>query len=168
MHASIPKDTERNLKPLSLSIYIYIYIPWRRAWQPTPVFLPGESHGPKSLVGYSPWGRTESDPTEVTIYMCVCVYIYIYMNIQWIKKSRIMWYNIGLVVKQSACNTGDLGLIPGLRRSPGEGNGYPLQYSCLENPMDIEAWWASPWGHRGGQDRATHSFFFLIWASLAV
>ena len=36
-------------------------IPWRRAWQPIPVFLPGESHGQKSLVGYSPWGRQELD-----------------------------------------------------------------------------------------------------------
>ena len=41
-------------------------IPWRRAWQPTPVFLPGESHGQKSLAGYSPWGCKESDTTEVT------------------------------------------------------------------------------------------------------
>ena len=39
---------------------------WRRKWQPTPVFLPGESHGRKSLVGCSPWGRTESDTTEAT------------------------------------------------------------------------------------------------------
>ena len=39
-------------------------IPWRRAWQPTPGFLPGESHGQRSLVGYSPWGRKESDMTE--------------------------------------------------------------------------------------------------------
>ena len=38
--------------------------------------------------------------------------------------------------KESACNAGDLGLIPGLGRLPGEGNGNPLQYSCLENPMD--------------------------------
>ena len=38
--------------------------------------------------------------------------------------------------KESACNAGDLGSIPGLRRSPGEGNGYPLQYSRLGNPMD--------------------------------
>ena len=36
----------------------------RRKWQPTPVFMPGESHGPRSLVGYSPWGRKESDTTE--------------------------------------------------------------------------------------------------------
>ena len=39
-------------------------IPWRRAWQPTPVFLPGESHGQRSLAGYSPQGRRESDTTE--------------------------------------------------------------------------------------------------------
>ena len=38
----------------------------RRAWQPTPVFLPRESHGQRSLVGYSPWGRKESDTTEAT------------------------------------------------------------------------------------------------------
>ena len=41
-------------------------VPWRRAWQPTPVFLPGESHGQRSLVGYSPWGRKESDMIETT------------------------------------------------------------------------------------------------------
>ena len=44
------------------------------------------------------------------------------------------------VSKESACDAGDLGLIPGLGRSPGEGNGNPLQYSCLENPMDRGAW----------------------------
>ena len=41
-------------------------IPWRRAWQPTPVFLPGESHGQSSLGGHSPWGHKESDLTEAT------------------------------------------------------------------------------------------------------
>ena len=41
-------------------------IPWRRAWQPTPVFLPGESLGQRSLEGYSPWGCKQSDTTEVT------------------------------------------------------------------------------------------------------
>ena len=41
-------------------------IPWRREWPPTPVFLPGKSHGQRSLVGYSLWGRKESDTTEVT------------------------------------------------------------------------------------------------------
>ena len=44
--------------------------------------------------------------------------------------------------KESACNAGDLGSIPGLGRSSGEGNGYPLQYSCLENSMDRGAWQA--------------------------
>ena len=39
-------------------------VPWTRAWQPTPVFLPGEFHGPRSLVGYSPWGHKESNMTE--------------------------------------------------------------------------------------------------------
>ena len=63
-------------------------------------------------------------------------------------------------VKASACNVEDLGSIPGSGRSPGEGNGNPLQYSCLENPMDGGAWWAaeshgrrsllgcSPWGRK--------------------
>ena len=46
----------------------------------------------------------------------------------------------GSEVKVSACNVGDLGSIPGSGRSPGEGNGNPLQYSCLENPMDGGAW----------------------------
>ena len=46
----------------------------------------------------------------------------------------------GSEVKASASNAGDLGLIPGLGRFPGEGNGNPLQYSCLENPMDGGAW----------------------------
>ena len=41
-------------------------IPWRREWQPTPVVLPRESYGQRSLVGYSPWGRKESDTTEQT------------------------------------------------------------------------------------------------------
>ena len=52
----------------------------------------------------------------------------------------------GSEVKVSACNAGDLGSIPGLGRSPGEGNGNPLQYSCLENPMDRGAWWATVHG----------------------
>ena len=59
-----------------------------------------------------------------------------------------MGFSSGSEGKQSACNAEDPGSIPGLERSPGERNGNPLQYSCLENPMDREAWWAtySPWG----------------------
>ena len=45
--------------------------------------------------------------------------------------------------KESACNAGDLGSISGSGSSPGEGNGYPLQYSCLGNPTDRGAWWAT-------------------------
>ena len=48
--------------------------------------------------------------------------------------------------KESACNAGDPGSIPGLGRSPGEGNGNPLQYSCLGNPMDRGAWQATVHG----------------------
>ena len=51
--------------------------------------------------------------------------------------------------KESACNVGNPGSIPGLGRSPGEGNGNPLMYSCLENSMDRRVWWVySPWGHK--------------------
>ena len=60
--------------------------------------------------------------------------------------------------KASACNAGDQGSIPGLGRSPGEGNGNPLQYSCLENSMGGGAWWAS-WGHK--ELDTTGQFHFL-------
>ena len=56
-----------------------------------------------------------------------------------------------LVVKNPPANTGDLrdaGLIPGWGRSPGGGHGNPLQYSCLENPMDRGAWWATVQGNK--------------------
>ena len=59
---------------------------------------------------------------------------------------RIGGFPGGSEVKASACNAGDLGSIPGSRRSPGEGNGNPLQCSCLENPMDGGAWWATVHG----------------------
>ena len=59
-------ETRKDCLPV---IFLIFFINWRiialrRAWQPTPVFLPGESHGQRSLVGYSPWGRKESDVTE--------------------------------------------------------------------------------------------------------
>ena len=75
----------------------------RRQWQATPVLLPRKSHGRRSLVGYSPWGREESDTTE-----------------------RLHFHF-------SLSHTG-------------EGNGNPLQCSCLENPRDGEAWWAAVYG----------------------
>ena len=75
----------------------------RRQWHPSPVLLPGKSHGRRSLVGCSPWGREESDTTERLHFHFLL--------------SRI-----------------------------GEGNGNPLQYSCLDNPRDRGAWWAAVYG----------------------
>ena len=57
-----------SLKAPLLS-YLWTY-PWRRIWQPTPVSLPGEPRGQRSLAGYSPWNRKESDTTEVTYHTC--------------------------------------------------------------------------------------------------
>ena len=65
----------------------------------------------------------------------------------------------------SACNVGDLGSIPGSGRSPGEGNGNPLQYSCLENPMDGGAWWATV---HGSQSRTGLSNFTSLCFSLTL
>ena len=95
------------------------------------MFLPGESQGRGSLVGYSPRGRKELDTTE-----------------------RL---HLTSEVKASACNAGDLGSIPGSGRYLGEGNGNPLQYSCLENPMDGGAWWAT--AHRVAKSRTQLSDF---------
>ena len=75
----------------------------RRQWHPTPVLLPGKSHGWRSLVGYSPWGRWESDTTER---------LHFHFSLSCI----------------------------------GEGNGNPLQCSCLENARDKGAWWAAIYG----------------------
>ena len=57
-----------------------------------------------------------------------------------------MGFSRSTVGKESACNAGDPGLIPGLGKSSAEGNGNPLQYSCLENPMDRGAWQATVHG----------------------
>jgi len=84
-------------------------------------------------VGYSPWGHKESDRTEVT--------------------EHILWnmgyagiFPGGSISKETACNAGDPGSTPGSRRSPGEGNGNLLQYSCLEKSMDRGAWRATVHG----------------------
>ena len=60
----------------------------------------------------------------------------------------------GVSGKESACQPGDMGLIPELERSPGKGNDNPFQYSCLENPMDRGTWWAT----LHGAQRVGHSF----------
>ena len=73
----------------------------------------------------------------------------------------------GSDVKESARNSGDLGSVSGSGRSPGEGNGNPLQYSCLENSMDRGAWRA-PWGHKelDTSERLTLSFSFTFMVHL--
>ena len=67
-------------------------------------------------------------------------------NISSASKLFYMGFPGGSDGKESACNAGDPGSVLGLGRSPGEGNGNPLQYSCLENPMDRGAWWAAVHG----------------------
>ena len=70
--------------------------------------------------------------------------------------------------KASACKAGDLGLIPGCGRSPGEGNGNPLQYSCLENPMDRVAWWATVHGVAKSRTRQSDFTFFYSFSMFLV
>ena len=72
----------------------------------------------------------------------------------------LLGFPCGSAGKESACNAGDLGL----RRSPGEGNGTPLQHSCLENPMDGGAWWAAVHGIAKSRTRLRDfTFTFLHW-----
>ena len=68
----------------------------------------------------------------------------------------------GSEVKASACNVGDLGSIPWLGRFPGEENGNPLQYSCLENPMDAGVWWATVHGVANSRTRLSDFTFFWL------
>ena len=62
------------------------------------------------------------------------------------RKNKVGNLEVGFAGEESASNVGNPGLIPGLGRSPEEGNGNSLQYSCLENPMERGAWQATPWG----------------------
>ena len=73
--------------------------------------------------------------------MIILIFIVkIIVGIPWLKASLMMHG------KESTCNAGDMLLTPGLGRSPGKGNGNPLQYSCLENLMDRGAWWGTVHG----------------------
>ena len=99
----------------------------RREWQHTPVQLPGQSHGQRSLAGYSPWGHR--------------------VGLDW-QTNTSQYLLGGSVVKNPPVNAGDAGLIPGSERSPGVGNGNPVQYSCLEYSMERGAWCDNPWGHK--------------------
>ena len=74
-----------------------------------------------------------------------CLLLQISFDFLLLHFSTLWWkgFPASSEVKASACNAQELGSIPGLGRSPGQGNGNPLQYSCLENPMDRGAWWAT-------------------------
>ena len=78
-----------------------------------------------------------------------------------VTKDILQGFPGGSEVKASACNAGDLGLIPGWGRSPGEGNGNPLHYSCLENHMDREAWQATVHGIAKSRTRLSDFTFTL-------
>ena len=88
-------------------------------------------------------------PFQATFFPFIILLLFKILN--FFLKSKYL-YNIhssfpgGSEDKASSCNAGDPGSIPGLGRSPGEGNGNPLQYSCLENPMDRGAWRATIYG----------------------
>ena len=88
----------------------------------------GVGDGQGSLAHNSPWGHKKLDMTECLNWT------------KWLNRASLY----GSAVEESACNIGDKGLIPGSGRSLGEGNGNPLQYSCLENCMDRGAWLS--WG----------------------
>ena len=87
-------------------------------------------------MGYSPWGRKESDMTERLHFHFHFHFQGLPWRRQWLSTPIFLGFPGGSAGKEFAHSVGDLGLIPGLGRSPGEGNGYPLQFSGLENSMD--------------------------------
>ena len=84
-----------------------------------------------------------------TLILALCAFTF-HKSLMWLlfpSPIFIQGFPGGSDGKEFACNAGDQGLIPGLGRSRGEGNGNPIQYSCLENPMDRSVEGYSPWGH---------------------
>ena len=79
------------------------------------------------------------------------------LNLLCPKKKRKKEFPGGSDSEESACNVGDPGSIPGSGRSPGKGNGNPLQYSCLENPMDRGAWGSKVHGVSKSWTQLTHT-----------
>ena len=133
-------------------------IPWSRKWQPTPIFLPGESHGQRSLVGYIPWGHKELDMIEVTYHSLTCGGVNI--------PNQCSGLTVFSLEKAMAPHSSTLAWkIPWTEDLvPGEGNGNPLQCSCLENPRDGGAWWAAVYGVMQSQTRLyTCIVAVIIW-----
>ena len=130
------------------SFSLFTFMPWRRKWQPTPVFLPGEFQGRGSLVGCGLWSRTESDTTEVT-------YQQLFFWRRWWHPTPVLWpgksHGRRSLVGCSAWCRWESDTTERLHfhfsiSCIEEGNGNSLQYSCLENPRDREAWWAAVYG----------------------
>ena len=116
--------------------------PLEGAWQPTPVFLPGESHGQGRLAGCSPWGCKELDTTERLTEKAMTPHC---STLAW----KIPWMEEpgGLQSMGSLeSDTTEQLHFPFSLSCIGEGNGNPLQCSCLENPRDGGAWWATIYG----------------------
>ena len=102
---------------------------------------------PLQVWNEGPWGTFFS--------IDLCLYLY--------PRFLKLGFPGGSVGKESACDAGDTGLIPELGRYPGEGNGNPLQYSCLENSMDRGAWVGySPWGHKESDTTERLTEFKLV------
>ena len=85
------------------------------------------------------------------ILMLVSNFIVLIFYVEWIETCPVAWgaFQVAVVIKNLPASAGDIreaGSIPGSGRSPGEGSGNPLQYSCLENPMDRRTWWATVHG----------------------
>ena len=124
----------------------FTFTHWRKKWQPTPVFLPGEFHGQRSLAGYSPCGRKESDTTNTCPpgLWLPCWTICNYNPPPPIGSPSWKW--IGSLHAQDLpwlpwatehmVNPSAYFTFEPLSAPLGEGNGNPPQYFCLENPMD--------------------------------
>ena len=141
---------------------------WRRKWQPTPVFLPGESQGRGSPVGCRLRGHTESDRTDVTQQQQQrdrkAPTSAAFTALTVLCSHRFLpGLPGGSAVKNPPASAGDTGSVPAPGRSPGQGNGKPLQYSCLENPTDSGAWRdCGPWSHRVGYDLAAKQHHLYV------
>ena len=100
---------------------------------------------------------------QVDIYVKKCVYVYMYINIH-IHAKVILGFPCGSAGKESTCNVGDLSSISGLGWSPGEGKGYPLQYSGLENFMDcIVHGVTKSWTRLSDFHFSLSRSFFIFW-----